>query len=149
MAVDPITTHPDHATLESWWLQRLAAAPDVLAENGIAARWWGYRLFGEGTVQDLDELNQTLTVIIGTPQGSDIHRPTFSTGVWDYIDYPLNRVGPYTIRESVDAVETWEPRLELTGIAVTLDNPNAKLSVNATWQLSQGTLEGSTEVSLG
>lgn len=148
--MDPITSHPDFQLLADWWASQLDAAPALLAENQIVARWWGFRLFGEGTVQDLDELNQTLTVIVGTPQGSDVHRPLFSTGIWDFIDYPVDRVDSYVIRESVDAIETWEPRLDLTGIAVDRSQAvQGKVSVKAKWQLSEGALEGTTEVDLG
>ena len=146
---DPIRQHPDIQALETWWTGKLTTAQDTLAQNGITAIWWGYRLFGDGVVQDLDELNQTLTVIIGTPQGGDIHRPLFSTGVWDYIDYPIDRAGLYTIRESVDSIETWEPRLDLTQIEVAPEPTIGRVAVSASWQLSDGVLEGQTEVLLG
>lgn len=146
---DPITQQKDFPALESWWAEKLAKAPDILAQNEITAVWWGFRLFGDGIVQDLDELNQTLTVIVGTPQGGDVHRPLFSTGVWNFIDYAVDRVGSYAIRESVDAVETWEPRLELTQIEVSTNQVIGKVAVACKWQLSDSVLEGETEVILG
>lgn len=145
---DPIAAQSSYPALTAWWNAKLLEAPAILDGAGIVSLWWGYRLFGDGIVQDADELNQTLTVVVGTPQGSDIHRPEFSTGVWNFIDYPINRLSPYVVRESVEAVETWEPRLELTAIAVS-QTDTAQVTVNASWQILETEIEGQTDVNIG
>lgn len=146
---DPTRLHPDFQALTEWWATKTAEVPSTLFQNGIDALWWQFRLFGEGVVQDVEDLDQAIQIILSTPQGSDAHRPTFSTGVWNYVDYPIPRATPFVIRESSQAVATWEPRVSLDSIEVLPYTAGlASLSVSTTWTVLDSDVTGTTEVAL-
>lgn len=147
---DPTTLHPDYAALQDWWAAKTTEVPAILAQNGIDALWWQFELFGDGVVQDGDDLNQAIALILTTPLGSDAHRPGFSTGVWSYVDIPIPRATPFVIRESSQAVQEWEPRVNLDAVQVVPYNPGvASLSVSTTWTVVDSDVSGGTEVQLG
>lgn len=92
-------------------------------------------------VIDIDDINQCISVILTTPKGSDPLRPTFGSNCHDYIDYPVNTARPHLVREIVDALNAWEPRISI--IKVTVNMPDiAAFNVAITWQFANGiTLE--------
>jgi hypothetical protein len=147
---DPIRSHPDTANLESWWQGKLSQADTILTQNGVDALWWQYKLYGDGIVQDAAELDQAIGIVLSTPLGSDIHRPDFSSGIWNYIDYPIPRATPFVVRESVQAIDQWEPRVKLDSVSVVPYSPGIQgISVNTTWTVANSSETGATEVSLG
>ena len=147
---DPTRLHPDFSALQDWWEGKTAEVPTILAQNGIDALWWQYQLFGDGVVQDADDLSQAIAIILTTPLGSDAHRPAFSTGVWDYVDIPIPRATPFVIRESSAAVQEWEPRVSLDTVQVTPYSPGiASLRVNTAWTVVDSNVTGGTEVQVG
>lgn len=148
--VDPIRSHPDNAELEIWWQSRVAEAESLLDQNQIDAIWWQFNLFDDGVVADADDLNQAIQIVLTTPQGSDIHRPEFSSGIWNYIDYPIPRATPFVIRESTTAIETWEPRVQLDSVEVQSYTPGIEgISVVTSWTVADSDETGQTEVSFG
>ncbi|MDX2215530.1 MAG: GPW/gp25 family protein [Oculatellaceae cyanobacterium bins.114] len=148
--VDPIRSHPDNTTLDNWWQTKLTQAPEILNQNGIDALWWGFELFGDGIVQDAAELNQTIKIVLSTQQGSDLHRPEFSSGIWNFIDYPIPRATPFVVRDSVQAIATWEPRVSLDTVSVQPYSPGISgLMVNAQWAIAETDVTGQTEVEIG
>ena len=141
----------DRATLEAWWADKLTRVDPILESNGIDALWWQYPAFGDVPKQDASDLDQSVRLILTTPQGSDPHRPTFSSGIWNYIDYPIARATPFVIRESTLAVETWEPRVVLNDITVLQYSPHgiASMQVSTEWTVAGTTETGATEASFG
>ncbi|MBD2261350.1 GPW/gp25 family protein [Pseudanabaena sp. FACHB-2040] len=136
------------AALEAWWQGKLAEVDPTLATNGIDAVWWSFAVGRSGIVQDATDLDQAIKIILATPYGSDPHRPDFASNIWLYIDYPVPRATPHVVRESMLAVETWEPRVELESVSVNPYRPNqAALTINAQWTI--GSVEGQTEVAIG
>lgn len=147
---DPTTLHPDFPALQSWWAGKVAEVPSILAQNGIEALWWQYELFGDGFVQDADDLNQAIAIIIGTIPGADAHRPTFASNLWQYIDYPIPRATPFVIRETTAAIADWEPRVNLDSVSLVPYSPGiAALSVSTSWTVLDSDVRGGTEVQLG
>jgi len=67
-------------------------------------------------VEGYDDINQCIKIILSTPKGSDPHRPEFGSDVWKYIDYPIKEAIPNIIREAIDAINTWEPRVSIKSI---------------------------------
>jgi len=67
-------------------------------------------------VEDIADINQCIKIILSTPKGSDPHRPEFGSDIWKYIDNPVNSAIPNIIREAVDAIHTWEPRVRIKSI---------------------------------
>lgn len=147
---DPIETHPDFQALQSWWGDRLTDSRAILAASGIDAVWWGYALYGAGAVQDLSELDQSLKIILTTELGSDYHRPEFASDIWSLVDLPIPRATPLLVRETTEAVATWEPRVALDSVAVTpYDGDLATLTIAAQWTIADSAVDGQTEVNLG
>ncbi len=91
-------------------------------------------------VQGIDDVSQCLGIIIMTPRGSDILRPTFGCNLFSYIDKPINRALPHIVREITAQITLWEPRVTLISVtaAPVLDGSSqtgAKLLVTVTYQL--------------
>lgn len=86
-------------------------------------------------VEDIDDINQCIRIILATAKGSDPHRPEFGSDIWKYIDYPVNEAIPNIIREAVDAINTWEPRVKIKNIKARVDVSNIILSIE--WVLKE------------
>ncbi|MDR1311094.1 MAG: GPW/gp25 family protein [Burkholderiaceae bacterium] len=115
----------------------------TLAE--IQSLHWQPALGADGVVENISDIHQAIHIILRTPKGSDPLRPTFGSNVWQYIDHPVNRVVPYLVRESVDAIQEWEPRCELVKVIPTIDESHITLRVQ--WKLKDGVLR-ETEIAL-
>lgn len=113
-----MTYAEDLATVNNWWDTKLGDRDTVLDQNGVTALWWSYALAGDGFVENETELDQTIKIICTTPFGSDVHRPTFSSGIWNYIDWPIPQATPQVVRESTQAIQRWEPRVDLVNVSV-------------------------------
>ena len=94
-------------------------------------------------VQGLDDVAQCIAIILSTPKGSDILRPTFGADLWKYIDRPINQSIPALVRDVFEALTHWEPRV--TNITVTAapiidgsSQTGAKLNLSITWTLKLG-----------
>lgn len=85
--------------------------------HDIAAADWQPKLNAHGEiVEGLDDIRQCIRIILGTPKGSDPHRPTFGSDLWRYIDFPIDDAIPNVIRESVDAIRIWETRIDVVRV---------------------------------
>lgn len=107
---------------------------------------WQPALGGEGVVENLDELNQAIQVILRTPKGSDPLRPEFGSDLHQYLDYPINRARPHVVRESIEAIRRWEPRVTVDHVEFYLVDA-AHVAIRVVWGLADG-FQGSTEVKL-
>ena len=93
-------------------------------------------------VQGVDDVNQCIAIILTTPKGSDVLRPTFGTDLWRYIDAPIG-AGPAVVREVTQSITQWEPRVKVlsvqsTPILDTSAQTGAHLEVTVSWQLNLG-----------
>ena len=92
----------------------------------------------------MDDLRQAIAIILRTPRGSDPLRPEFGSNLHLYIDYPINRARPHLVRETVEAIRRWEPRLSVVRVAVT-QGGDAGVNISVVFRLANG-LEASAEV---
>jgi Bacteriophage baseplate protein W len=105
---------------------------------------WSLKLGALGeVVEGVADVDQCIAIILTTPKGSDPLRPTFGADIWRYIDVPIDIARPAIVRELVDALTLWEPRITMVEVRVTpaLDaaaQPGAQLEVTVTWQLKLG-----------
>jgi phage baseplate assembly protein W len=109
-----------------------------------AKNHWQPALGGDGFVEDVDDIRQAIAIILRTPRGSDPLRPDFGSRVWLYLDYPIDRARPHVVRETVEAIRRWEPRVSVTRVIVALDG-DAALRITAFFKLASG-VEVSAEV---
>lgn len=112
----------------------------------IQSLHWQHALGGDGIVDNLDDLAQAIRVILLTPKGSDPLRPEFGSDLHLYLDYPINRARPHIVRESVEAILRWEPRVTVERVEFYLVE-QARAAVRVTWRLATGPMV-STEVGL-
>lgn len=112
----------------------------------IQSLHWQPALGGEGVVENLDDLNQAIRVILLTAKGSDPLRPEFGSDLQRYIDYPIDRARPHLVRESIEAIGRWEPRLTVERVECYLTGVS-HLAIRVVWRLADG-FKGATEVML-
>lgn len=103
-------------------------------------------------VSDIDDVHQCIQLILTTPKGSDPYRPDFAIDYLDYLDWPINKATPHIVRESMKAVLTWEPRVEVTKIGIRPEAEYARSWIQIHWQLKdppRRALQQITEVLYG
>lgn len=95
--------------------------------------WWQGRLGGPeaigSAVVDGEDLDQSITIILSTPKGTDPFRPQFACNLGQYLDRPIHTAGPFIIREAMEAVLTWEPRIAVTFAEVRFATPDYSTSL--------------------
>ncbi len=112
--------------------------------TSITAAHWQPALGTPGeAVQGLRDIDQAIRIILTTPRGSDPHRPEFGSDLHLYIDWPTNRVVPHLVREAVDAIRQWEPRVTVQQVLTDIDASSITLRVQ--WSVANGVLQ-QTEV---
>jgi phage baseplate assembly protein W len=111
----------------------------MTAITDIRAVHWQPQLSGDGVLTNLDDLRQAIRIVLSTPKGSDPLRPDFGSGLPLYIDWPLDRARPHIVRETVEAIRRWEPRLEVRRVEVEPSDV-AALRIRVAWQVKDGIL---------
>jgi phage baseplate assembly protein W len=101
-------------------------------------------------VTDTQDVDQCIRIILTTPKGSDPHRPLCGSNLHLYIDYPANSARPHIVREAVNALREWEPRIEVVKVTVSLVDV-AALACVVEWKFVAGVAEESfmTNLALG
>lgn len=94
-------------------------------------------------VAGLDDIEQCLGIILTTPKGSDPHRPLFGCDAWLWVDKPAPIAIPNIIRESVDSLRIWEPRIAIISVTARQD------LITVTYQPVFSAATITTEVPLG
>lgn len=111
----------------------------------ITATHWQPALNTPGeVVEGLRDIDQAIRIILNTPRGSDPHRPEFGSNLYHYIDWPTNRVVPYLVREAVEAIRRWEPRVIVVRVLPAIGE--AQVTLHVQWKVADGVLQ-KTEVS--
>lgn len=108
----------------------------MISIDKINTIWWQLALNQIGSiVEDYEDINQCIRIILTTPKGSVPHRPEFGSDIWRYIDYPVTEAIPNIIREAIDSINIWEPRVEIKNIKAEVDLANVKLKIE--WILKE------------
>lgn len=125
----------------------------ALSTQAVTAHAQGLGMYDNGTgsvASGIDDINQSIHIIVTTPLGSDPHRPTFGCGQFNYIDAPINVAKPHIVREVTDALRQWEPRVVIVRVLVTLSDI-AALDCAIYWRFADGVAADTyvTNLSLG
>jgi len=106
----------------------------------ITAAHWQPLLGAHGEiVEGLDDIHQCIRIILLTPKGSDPHRPEFGSDLWHYVDHPVGEAVPHVVREGIEALARWEPRIEVVRL-VPIEMV-AHLHITVEWRIAgQGDL---------
>jgi phage baseplate assembly protein W len=104
--------------------------------------------FGQ-VAENIDDINQCLRAILKSPKGSRPHAPLFGCDAWRYLDRPMGAAIPQIVREVAEAIEAWEPRVELMKITPDFTEAAAGyLHLSIEWKLTGATESRTTEVRL-
>jgi phage baseplate assembly protein W len=106
----------------------------------ITAAHWQPALGTSGeVVEGLRDIDQAIGIILTTPKGADPHRPEFGSNLQLYLDWPTHRVTPHLVREAVDAIARWEPRVAVVQVRVQIDTERITLRVR--WRVADGVIQ--------
>lgn len=111
--------------------------------SNITSVHWQPALNRDDVVEGIDDIDQSIRIILKTPKGSDPHRPEFGSNLHLYLDMPIQQATPHVVRESVDAIREWEPRCEVVRVIPAIDEARETLRVQ--WRLADGLIR-ETEV---
>ncbi|CAI8877477.1 GPW/gp25 family protein [Pseudomonas brassicacearum] len=115
-----------------------------IPHSNITAAHWQPTLGTSGeVVEGLRDIDQAIRIILCTPKGSDPHRPEFGSNLHLYLDWPTNHVTPHLVREAVDAVRQWEPRVSVVQVQIQIHA--AQVIVRVQWRVV-GEIQQLTEV---
>ncbi|MFG8081224.1 GPW/gp25 family protein [Pseudomonas aeruginosa] len=105
--------------------------------TNITATHWQPALKRDGEiVSGIGDIDQAIRIILSTPKGSDPHRPDFGSRIPDWLDRPVDRVRPHLVREAVDALRVWEPRIVVESVRIDVDAECIKTRV--LWRAADG-----------
>ncbi|AZE47137.1 putative bacteriophage baseplate protein [Pseudomonas chlororaphis] len=105
--------------------------------TSITAAHWQPALGTSGeVVEGLRDIDQSIRIILTTPKGADAHRPDFGSDLHLYIDWPVNRVTPHLVRETVDALRRWETRISVVQVQVQIEE--SQIRVRVQWRVADG-----------
>ncbi|WP_338807150.1 GPW/gp25 family protein [Pseudomonas chlororaphis] len=105
--------------------------------TSITAAHWQPALGTSGeVVEGLRDIDQSIRIILTTPKGADAHRPDFGSDLHLYIDWPVNRVTPHLVRETVDALRRWETRISVGLVQVQIEE--SQIRVRVQWRVADG-----------
>ena len=108
---------------------------------------WSPKVGAPGeVVEGNDDIIQCVTIILTTRKGTDPHRPTFGCDAWLWIDKPVPIAVPNIVREVIDAINTWEQRIQVSAVKPVIDVSHATITL--TWIIKESGQSQSTEVYL-
>src|ERR1700730_2726493 len=101
-------------------------------------------------VTGVDDVDQCIAIILTTPKGSDVLRPTFGTDLWKYIDAPISQAGPAVVREVTQSITQWELRVKVLSVPTTpltgiVTHPGAHVQITVASQLTLGAVPSPTQ----
>lgn len=118
----------------------------IIYPNITSAHWQPALGTPGDVVTGLRDIDQAIRIILTTPLGSDPHRPEFGSRLFDYLDWPVNRVTPHLVRESVEAIRRWETRVTAEQVLVGIEAEH--ITVRVRWRVVDGVSQ-LTEVTYG
>lgn len=87
-------------------------------------------------VTGLDDLAQAIRIILATPKGSLPHRPDFGCSFLGVMDMPQGLATARIIREVMDSIAHYEPRVKVTKVQV--DSSTYGFSAITVYWIPQG-----------
>ena len=101
-------------------------------ENILIGRGWAFPLSINATggiklSQDQPEIEESITIILGTSPGERVMRPTFGCRIHELVFSPNTAETVGLARRYVEeALGMWEPRIDVNEVVVTLDAAEAE-----------------------
>lgn len=95
---------------------------------------WQLSQGGSGITQGADDIDLCIRNILSTRKGSDVLRPEFGSGHFDYLDTPEDVFVPNAVRETVLAIQTWEKRAVVEDVRFDGHAPHMRMTV--VWRIA-------------
>ena len=95
---------------------------------------WQLSQGGSGITQGADDIGLCIPYILSTRKGSDVLRPEFGSGHFDYLDTPEDVFVPNAVRETVLAIQTWEKRAVVEDVRFDGHAPHMRMTV--VWRIA-------------
>ena len=95
---------------------------------------WQLSQGGSGITQGADDIDLCIRNILSTRKGSDVLRPEFGSGHFDYLDTPEDVFVPNAVRETVLAIQTWEKRAVVEEVRFDGHAPHIHMTV--VWRIA-------------
>ena len=106
----------------------------------IRSSYWQLSTSEEGAVvQGLADIQQCINTILTTQRGSAVLMPTFGVDIMAVVGQPINVVKADLIRDIIEQIETYEPRVSIERINATVQGDGSNLLVEIAWAAAQGT----------
>jgi len=101
----------------------------VLIED-INTKMWSLKVSQVGAiVADIEDLKQSIMLIVLTVKGTVPFLPEFGCGLYNYIDQPAQAAAPLMVREIRNAVTRWETRATVLNTSYTIDLSTINISL--------------------
>ena len=85
---------------------------------------------------DVEDIQQSIQIILGTAQGERVMRPDFGAGLQALVFEPINTTTMSMVRHRVEeALVTWEPRIDNITVLVTADPPMGRLMIEIRYRV--------------
>lgn len=100
----------------------------------LDATYWQPRLGALGeVVRGLEDIHQSILIILTTPKGSDPLRPDFALDLLAYLSRAFTNVGPKFKSDVILAIARWEPRARVLGLTLDEDLEGRK-TLTVRWE---------------
>lgn len=87
---------------------------------------------------DHKDIKEAIWIILGTKRGERVYRPNFGSRLSELVFAPINTRTLFLIRLYVqEALEMWEPRIDLEEIEVTPEPVIGKVDINIYYRLKE------------
>jgi len=92
---------------------------------------------GVALARSFNEIEQAIKIVLLTPPGQRVMRPEFGCRIHELIFAPMNReTFAQAVRYVEDALEMWEPRINVIDVAVNPDeNQHGRLFIDIQYEL--------------
>jgi phage baseplate assembly protein W len=115
----------------------------------ITAGDWSPRLGSPGEiVADLKDIEQCIDIILHSSLRSVPTLPDFGCDILPWLDRPQDIAIPGIIRAVVEAIELWEPRVDIVKVLAEITAPGQVL-ITIVWRVKDGVETYAQEVLIG
>lgn len=99
----------------------------------IKSNDWQLSLKKLGDVsEDVEDVAQCIKIILQTRKGELPLDPLFGSGVYEFIDKPINVARPGIIKAVFDSISLYEKRVKLDSVIVENVDASLEVSINCT-----------------
>ncbi|HOW51744.1 MAG TPA: GPW/gp25 family protein [bacterium] len=99
-------------------------------------------------VTGIDDIDQSINIILTTPRGSVPMDPEFGAGLHELIDAPVGEVAPQMVVETIRSLKRWEPRITVNSVTVDGDYAAGHVTLTITYTVKSTNSTRTTQVIL-